>query len=173
MKRQILAMATTIVFLMISWFPCRGEENQVSPNFKLDQYKFNAPAIGSSSKYSNLITNSAGQEAYPNDSTVTIYVSVKTGNDSLDSGLSANDPFKTIGYALSRIPFLRPSPDFLAIIDIAQGRYKESITIKYDKVYLVGKGNNKTKIIGTSGEETIRVNNSADIAIVNLSVEEG
>jgi hypothetical protein len=102
-----------------------------------------------------------------------VYVNASTGLDETGYGLSEDKPFKTIGYALSRIPFLRSNSDIRTDIFVASGTYNESIRLTQNNIRLKGKGIGNTIISGDGNNEVILVRGSFNARISGVSILNG
>jgi hypothetical protein len=111
----------------------------------------------------------------PNDvvNYLAVYVNASTGLDETGYGLSEDKPFKTIGYALSRIPFLRSNSDIRTDMFVASGTYNESIVLNQNNIRLRGSDRNNTKIYGDGKNNVIYVRGSLNSRISGFSVLNG
>lgn len=172
MKKQLLVICGMLVFLLVAWLPCYGGE---IPHYQFLQEGYGyAPELGHFNNFHNFKSNNPWNKKPSQDEPVIdIYVNCSTGKDNPGFGFSPKKPFKTIIYAISRVPFMRDSSDFFVNINIAQGTYNESLTLNYDKVGLIGEGDDNTQIIGSEGVNTISVSNSNNIVIEGLKIMNG
>ena len=91
-----------------------------------------------------------GLPSYPaqDDPAVDIYVNGAIGKDHPNWGDRQEKPFKTISYAVGRVPFMRNSSDFFANIHVAAGVYNEAVRVDINRVGLFGAGKENTEIAG-------------------------
>ena len=106
-------------------------------------------------------------------SNITLYINALTGEDFPGKGLSVDQPFKTISYALGRIPSLRETSDVYALLIIAPGTYNEAVAIDLKNIWLMGSGIDSTQIVGQAGNNTISVNGESKIGISGITVLDG
>ena len=103
-----------------------------------------------------------------------VYVSIE-GSDS-NSGLSQNDPFKTIQYALSRIYTDAQNPH---TIFLAPGVYSPETNGDFfplellDNLTLSGNSANETILDASFTNSVIRIQNSSNIVIRNVTIKDG
>ena len=172
MRKQILVLVIIIGFLFTGGLPCSGEDFSKHQFFKngfgsmssLENFKIPNPAI---------LKKKLVKKPSPDEPFVDIYVNGATGKDKPKRGYSPERALKTIGYAISRVPFMRPSSDFYANIHIAEGAYNEYMTINIDRVGLYGAGSDNTQIVGSEEFDTIDVINSDNIIIEAIKIVNG
>lgn len=158
---------TTAGLLFAALFPCYGSgkiDNQFLNNF-IDKN-------GVFKDYKDLMYKKGWQNKPSQaETTVNIYVNCETGIDKPKQGLSPKKPFKTISYAISNVPFIRDSSDYYVNINIARGTYNETFSINYDKIILVGEGNNNTFIAGPDANSiAIDISDSKNCEIRDIKV---
>ena len=104
---------------------------------------------------------------------IVIYVNASTGVDEVGYGLSEDKPFKTIGFALNRVPLLRSHSEIRTLIDVAAGTYNESINISINKIWLKGKGVDQTIISGNGSNNVITITGPVGGRISDFSISGG
>ena len=169
MRKQILVLVTVIGFLFVSGLP--GHAKDFNKYFKNGHG--NIPNLGNLKAFDLAKPKKFVKKPSPDDPAVDLYVNGATGKDSPSWGDSPEKPFKTIGYAISRVPFMRDSSDFYANINIAEGIYEESLTIELDRIGLYGAGSDNTQVVGSEEVDTIHVLNSDNIVIDALKIVNG
>lgn len=101
-----------------------------------------------------------------------LYVDGATGIDNLGYGLTQDKPFKTIGYALGRIPILRTA-DTSVTINVAAGQYRESIKIGMGGVWLKGAGPNATSLVGDGSTAVVQLYGPLKGGIAGFTITNG
>jgi len=170
MKKQLLVISGTLIFLLVAWLPCYGGE---IPNLELLKEGYRQGEDSLDSYSSSALQNKGFRRPEKEETEVNMYVNCSTGRDWAYYGRTPRWPFKTISYAVSRIPYMRPSDDYVAIIHIAQGTYNESVTLDYDNVGLIGEGSDNTRIVGPGDQPTILVENSDPFHLSGLEITNG
>lgn len=102
-----------------------------------------------------------------------VFVNVMIGLDENGYGLSEVKPFKTIGYALSRIPHLRSNSEIRTVVYVSSGTYNESLNISINKLWLKGESSGNTFIIGDGIKNVISISGSATGKISDFSIYNG
>lgn len=173
MKKVIPAIITSLFLLAVTWIPCQGEETTIYACTKKNNGQMRVVSDPCECKPSeNVISWTSGDLG--DVANILVHVS-PTGEDLPGRGLDPANPFKTINYAIQRVPSLRSTPDVYAILIISPGTYNESVLIMLDKIWLIGPtGQDAPEIRGPNpNEASIIISNSSNANLQNIKVSNG
>ena len=102
-----------------------------------------------------------------------IYVNISIGSDEVGYGFSKDKPFKTISYALSKVPVLRSHSEIRTGIYVAAGTYNESIKINITKISLKGESVTNTFIVGDGVEDVVYISGNVVGRMTGFSISNG
>ena len=171
MKRQILFIMIIIGYFFTGLLPCYcGEKPDLSFIDNRFGHAFESEQMNKLMELKH--KRKKGDKKQENDIYIDVYVNCETGKDKPGWGDTPKKPFKTINYAVSRVPFIRDSTDFIVKINIAQGNYEEAVSISYDNIELSGEDMDNTIIFGDENETSIFIHACDHVYIDNLSLQD-
>lgn len=132
--KQLIAPFFILSFLLLQYTPCESGVIKACHKVKNGQLRL-------VSDFSECLPSEAPiswQTVVPQLQEFLVLYVDSEGTDAPGHGLSIDDPFETIGYALSSVPSLRISSEVKTLINVAQGTYNEAIIIENDNIWLRG-----------------------------------
>jgi len=113
-----------------------------------------------------------GARPYDRVDPLNLYVDAAIGIDDPNRGLTQDKPFRTIGYALERVPILR-TLETSTTINVAAGQYRESITIGMNSIWLKGAGPNNTALIGDGSTAVVQLYGPLKGGVAGFTIKNG
>jgi hypothetical protein len=165
MGKKAFAIGTILVVILVAWLPCQADEIYGCAKRNNGQLRI---VTGPGDCLPSEVSISWNGNSYLRIDPLRIYVNAQAGVDDPAHGLTAGEPFKTIGYALGRVPILRADPEVQTIINVAAGNYSEAISISINNIwlrgiagmgstFLIGNGNPGSKVVNIIGPVKSRI----------------
>jgi hypothetical protein len=104
---------------------------------------------------------------------ITLYVSASRGIDAEGRGLSQDQPWKTIQFALNRVTPLRITPEINVTIIVEPGTYEELVSVNKDRIWLQGSGNGNTFLRNSGGSDVLTIDGARGFILSGFTVEGG